>query len=573
VTNSDLEAGYAADSYARVRGLSAVAMTYGPGTLSIVNAIAGAYVERSPIVVVNCGPSQTDIDNQNATGVLYSHSIGAPHTDMDIFRNITTFCDRANSASAALPQLVDNAIAAALIRKHPVYIEIPREFLDKPCPRPVGAIDATVPAGAADAAAVSILQELAAAKNPLLIVGEEVQRYRLADTVRTVLDRLQLKWATTLVAKTLLLESDPHFVGVFDSDKAPAPLQNLIRQSGLIVALGAVFGVEQAHLMIQKVNTTIRAWDGVVVSRGGPPQAVGLPALVDALDRHSAGASAVTYAPDVADPPSDPPAPAGPELTYQQVFDVIAEPAVLDESLTVIADTFLGMYPAAQMHMPVQDSFITCGLWASIGHSVGAAVGAFEGGRRPLVLIGDGGFQMIGQAVSTMVRHQHNSIVVIIANSLYGIEQYLLGRGFYTKAQPPLPYNVWQRGLELRCVRPGAQRHPSRHRHHGGRTANSADHGKGAHDRAVGHLRAGRVPVPAHGPLDPSYRGVEERRAIEGRNPEQRLGAVLSEALDDVVGDDVGHRNARSGSVAIWAAWWCGTPHGCTPTGSRPWWG
>jgi indolepyruvate decarboxylase len=442
VTNSDLEAGYAADGYARVRGLSAVAVSYGPGTLSIVNAIAGAYIERSPVVVVNGGPSQTDIDNQNATGVLFSHSIGQPHTDMDVFGNVTTFCERAESVDA-VPQLVDSAIAAALVRKRPVYIEIPQGFLDVACPQPVGAIDVTVPAGAADAAASSILQELAAATNPLVIVGEEVQRYRLADTALAVLDRLQLQWATTLVAKSVLPESHPRFVGVFNGDEAPVPLKNLILSSGLIVALGAVFGTGHAHLMIPKVNATIRAWDGVVVSRGGAAQAVGLPALADALDHHSAGASPVVYTPDVAAPVSAPPVPTGPDLEYQQVFDVIAEPAFLDESLTVIADTFLGIYPVAQIRMPAQDSFIADGLWSSIGHSIGAAVGAFEGGRRPLVLVGDGGFQMVGQAISTMVRHQHNSIVIIIDNSLYGIEQFLEGYGFYTNpAQPPLPYNV-----------------------------------------------------------------------------------------------------------------------------------
>ena len=64
------------------------------------------------------------------------------------------------------------------------------------------------------------------------------------------------------------------------------------------------------------------------------------------------------------------------------------------------------------------------------------------GGKRPLVLIGDGGFQMVGQSISTMVRYQHDSIIVIIDNSLYGYEQYLLGPAFYTNpAQPPLAYN------------------------------------------------------------------------------------------------------------------------------------
>ena len=80
---------------------------------------------------------------------------------------------------------------------------------------------------------------------------------------------------------------------------------------------------------------------------------------------------------------------------------------------------------------------MACALWASIGHSVGAAVGAWSpGGNRPLVLIGDGGFQMVGQAVSTMVRYHHDAIVVIIDNSLYGFEQYLLGPAYYTNPPP-----------------------------------------------------------------------------------------------------------------------------------------
>jgi len=442
VTNSDLEAGYAADGYARVRGLSAVAVSYGPGTLSIANAVAGAYIERSPIVVINGGPSDKNITDQNTTGVVYSHSMGRPHTDLDVFRNITVFSERETDINR-LPQVVDDAITAALIRKHPVYLEIPRALLDSACPQPVGAIDVTVPAGDADAVATSILQELDTVANPVVIVGEEVQRYRLASQVLAVLDRLQVRWATTLVGKSVLPEDHPRFLGVFNGDRAPAALKTLIQQAGLIVALGSVFGSNHANLMIPKANQTIRVWDGVAVFRGGPPKSVGLPALVAALDSQSIAASPVVDTVGVATP-VDPPAPATPELGYQQVFDVVAEPEFLDPSFVVIPDTFLGIYPAARMKLPAQDSFIVNAIWASIGHSVGAAVGAaVPGGKRPLVLIGDGGFQMVGQAVSTMVRYQHNSIIVIIDNSLYGIEQFLLGPGYYTNlSQPPLPYNV-----------------------------------------------------------------------------------------------------------------------------------
>jgi indolepyruvate decarboxylase len=442
VTNSDLEAGYAADGYARTRGLSAVAVSHGPGTLSIVNAIAAAYVERSPVVIINGGPSQKNIDDQNTTGVLFSHSMGRPHTDLDVFRNVTVLCERETNLNN-VPAFVDNAIRTALMRKHPVYIEFPKALFEASCPQPVGAIDVTVPAGDANTVATSILAKLATTTHPVVIVGEEVQRYRVAAQVQTVLDRLQVKWATTLVGKSVLSEHHSRFIGCFNGDKAPTTLKNAIQQAGLIVALGAVFGSGHANLMIPKATQTIRVWDGAAVIPGQAPRPVGLPALVAALESQSVGAAPISYAGEPA-PVADPPTAATPELSYQQVFDVVAEPVFLDSSFTVIPDTFLGIYPAARMKLPAADMFICDGIWASIGHSVGAAVGVWgPGGKRPLVLIGDGGFQMVGQAVSTMVRYQHNSVVVIVDNSLYGIEQFLLGPSFYTNpSQPPLAYNV-----------------------------------------------------------------------------------------------------------------------------------
>ena len=97
VNSSDLESGYAADGYARVRGLSAVSVSYGVGTLSLVNAIAGAYIERSPVVVLNGGPSQKNIDDLNSAGVLFSHSMGRPHSDMEAFAPFTALCERAET--------------------------------------------------------------------------------------------------------------------------------------------------------------------------------------------------------------------------------------------------------------------------------------------------------------------------------------------------------------------------------------------------------------------------------------------------------------------------------------------
>ena len=232
--------------------------------------------------------------------------MGKPNTDLDIFRNVTAFCARETDESK-IPKLIDDAIKAALVTKHPVYLEAPKDLFSRPCSPPAAPIDTTVPAGAADAVATSILQELTTATNPVVVVGEEVQRYGLASKVLTVLDRLQVRWATTVVGKSVLPEQHPRFIGVFNGDKAPADLRNAIAQAGVIVALGAVFGSGHANLMIPRADKTIRVWDGTAVIRDGAPQSVGLPALVDQLDSQSVGANPIAYntpIPAVADPPA-----------------------------------------------------------------------------------------------------------------------------------------------------------------------------------------------------------------------------------------------------------------------------
>lgn len=153
VTASDLEAGYAADGYARVRGLSAVAVAYGVGTRSLVNAVTGAYVERSPVLVLNGGLSDERIRRQTDKRILFSHSDGRAYGDLEMFRPVICFCERA---------------AAALTVKRPAYVEIPTDFLSKAVAPPVRTLLPTPPAGAAAASAKAIMAALRAARPPLL---------------------------------------------------------------------------------------------------------------------------------------------------------------------------------------------------------------------------------------------------------------------------------------------------------------------------------------------------------------------------------------------------------------------
>jgi indolepyruvate decarboxylase len=122
-------------------------------------------------------------------------------------------------------------------------------------------------------------------------------------------------------------------------------------------------------------------------------------------------------------------------LTYDEAIQAVSDFVSADERFVVVSDTSLSMYPAADIAVKGADAYVCNGVWQAIGFSVAAAVGVgLAHTRRPLVICGDGGFQMTAPAISTMARHRIKSVVLVLDNGHYGIEQFLLDRSYFTNA-------------------------------------------------------------------------------------------------------------------------------------------
>jgi indolepyruvate decarboxylase len=439
VNASDLEAGYAADGYARTKGLGAVAVSYGVGTLSMINAIAGAQVERSPVVVINGGPTKRHLDNLKDLDIVFSHSIGQPATDLAAYKLVTASAARAGSV-AEVPATVDNAISTALKTKRPVYIEIDMDLWTAPCPGPIGPIPGTnPPAGTEQQLATTIVGLIRAANKPVILVGNEIQRFGLADKVLDLINKLGVRWATALISKSTLAEQGTGWIGVYDPPHSLTSVKNAVEGADLLVTLGCVYPSGYANFVSSAIGRIVQIYDGKVRIKNAAKKNAELVALVSALVIEAAKAPPKPV-PAGATPPA--PGPATGPLTYKQVFERIG--AALDDTWITIPDTFLGTYSAANLPVKGRDAFLCSAVWASIGHSVAAAVGAsFGSSRRPLVICGDGGFHMTAQALSTMVQNGRNPVTVVIANGIYGFEQFLVDPSFFTNpANLPRPYVV-----------------------------------------------------------------------------------------------------------------------------------
>ncbi len=447
-TSSDLDAGYAADGYARTKGLAAVSVTYGVGAMALLPVVAGAYAERSPIVVISGGPSGKDLTLEEEHGSLFSHSSGHLGADLKLFGEVTAAAVRVERADD-LPAATDELLRTALHTKRPVYLEIAKHLWWASCAAPSGAIDAAPVPSPHDVTSAAVARDtLQQASKPLVLVGAEVARFGLQDEVERFLTGSGLSWACTLLGKGVLDESLAGFVGVYQGARSLPGCRSAVEGSDGLLMLGCVMGRQLRELATEPgPGVRLRVNQGEARSpKGTAPVSLG--GVVRALKPLTTPTKAPSTLPahyaerrkGLGKPWRDEPG-----LAYD---DALAEVAAVVEGRAdriLVADTSLSMYPAADVAVS-RGGYLCNGVWNSIGFSVPASIGVAKGsGRRPVVVCGDGGFQMTSQALSTLARRGLPAVVLVLDNGVYGIEQFLLDPKWHGSGGAPRDYLALQR--------------------------------------------------------------------------------------------------------------------------------
>ena len=237
-TCNELNAGYAADAYARINRIGAVCVTYAVGGFSVLNAVAGAYAERVPLIVISGGPSLAD----RRRGLLLHHTLGDFNAQADIFAKVTIASAVLTDAALA-PAQIDEILAACLRHKRPVFIEIPEDLVDHPCPRPepfrfdaLLESDSAALAEAVDEAAAMLRN----ARRPAVLAGVEIHRFRLRAMAQALIERTGYPFATTLLAKSLITEQHPLFVGIYTGALSEGYVQRTVERADCLLNLGSI---------------------------------------------------------------------------------------------------------------------------------------------------------------------------------------------------------------------------------------------------------------------------------------------------------------------------------------------
>ena len=411
--------GFAADAASRARGgLGVAAVTYGAGAFNLVNAVAGAYAERVPLVVLSGAPAA----HEARSGYLLHHQVKTLDSQWRLFEELTVARARLDDRERA-PEQIARVLDAALERMRPVYLEIPRDMPGRPC-GPVPQLPAAVPdAERLAACADELLARLRGAERPVLMVGVEVHRYALESRVAELARRLSIPVVTSFMGRGLLAQADVQLLGTYIGLAGDPRVSEQVERSDGLLLLGVIVSDTNFAVSSRRIDlrNTFQVFDGNVQMGHHVYQELPIAALIDALLARVPPLSVAAAAPASATalPDTTPCVPAA------MPDDAPITPHAIAEAVNALLRTHGAMPLASDIGdclftaMDIeQTTLVAPGYYATMGYGVPAGLGLqVSTGQRPIILVGDGAFQMTGWELGNAVRCGCDPIVLVLNNA------------------------------------------------------------------------------------------------------------------------------------------------------------
>lgn len=417
-------AGFAADAYARVRGLGVVCVTYCVGGLKVANTTAEAFAEKSPVVIITGAPGMKEREKNP----LLHHKVREFDTQKKVFDQLTIASTVLSDPQTAF-QEIDRVLHAALRYKRPVYIELPRDQVFVPgIPhyRTPKVHERSNP-GTLRAALAEAGEMIDAARKPVILADVEVHRFGLQEQVLQLVEKTGIPVAATVLGKSVIGEQHPLYLGIYEGAMGREAVREYVESSDCIILLGAFMtdinlGIYTARLdpgrciytTSEKLSIGYHSYEEVRFKD-----------FIRGLLSLKLGRRATTRIPR--------PAPilpfqvrnTGTRLSVKRLFERLN--GFLSRNTVVVADVGDALFGATDLFIREQTEFLAPAYYTSMGFAVPACVGAQLANPRlrPLVLVGDGAFQMTGMELATIARYQLNPVVVVLNNNGYGTERHM----------------------------------------------------------------------------------------------------------------------------------------------------
>lgn len=440
-TCNELNAAYAADGYARIRGIGAFSSTFGVGELSAINGVAGAFAERVPIVVITGSPATMNF----RTKPLLHHTLGDYKIPMKMYELITAASTQLVSAESS-PTEIDRVLAACISQQQPVYISFPSDVVMMKCPSPKPFVFPTPAASDKESLGEAIkeaLKMLNKAEKPVIIGDVELIRFKLQKEFSGLLDKTGYPYVTMMLGKTILSEQHQQFIGLYEGNRSRDYVRERVESADCIIQLGALMtdfnsggfttNIDESKTIsanIRTVKIKHHFFENVYLH----DFIIGLTEKLTHRDKVNLDIQcAAVYCEHRHTEPYLHNAPQ--QLTNKRFFDRISH--FIKNNSIVIAETGVSLFSASETLMPEGTTFIGQTFYGSIGYTVGATLGASMAApdRHIVLFVGDGAFQVTCQDLSTMIRNNLKPVIFLLNNDGYTIERVITDRP-YNDLQP-----------------------------------------------------------------------------------------------------------------------------------------
>lgn len=427
---NELNAGYAADGYARSRGVGACVVTFTVGGLSVLNAVAGAYSENLPVICIVGGPNSNDY----GTNRILHHTIGLPDFSQELrcFQTVTCAQAVVNHLDDAHEQ-IDTAISTALKESKPVYISISCNLPGIPHPTfardpvPFFLAPKTSNQLGLEAAVEVAAAFLNRAVKAVIVGGPKLRVAKAQHAFVELADASGYPVAVMPSAKGLVPECHPNFIGTYWGAVSTSFCGEIVESADAYLFAGPIFNDYSSvgYSLLVKKDKAIMVEPKRVTIGNGPSfgwvfMADFLSALAKKLTRNS---TALENYRRIFVPPGIPLKHENNELLRVNIlFKHIQE--MLSGATAVIAETGDSWFNCQKLRLPENCGYEFQMQYGSIGWSVGATLGYAQAAKdkRVIACIGDGSFQVTAQDISTMIRCGQKSIIFLINNGGYTIE-------------------------------------------------------------------------------------------------------------------------------------------------------
>jgi TPP-dependent 2-oxoacid decarboxylase len=421
-------AGFAADAYARLQGLGVVCVTYSVGGLKIANTTAQAFAEKSPVVVISGAPGIYERINNP----LLHHKVRNFDTQYQIFKELTiasTVLDNPDTAFAE----IDRVLAAAYRYKRPVYIELPRDVIQLPGNsnyQPTSLPESSDRETLAEALSEAV-NLINSARQPAILADVEIHRFGLQDLLLQFVEKTNIAIAETILGKSVISEFHPNYIGLYEGEMGSEFARQYIESSDCLIMLGMFLtdvnlGIFTANLdpklcisvTTEKTSIHLHHYDDIRLQDF-------LQGLLDAnIHRRELTLPERTQPPTIFSPQPDR------KITIARLFERLN--CLLSGNTIVLADVGDALFAGSELVVHNKSRFLSPAYYASVGFAIPAAIGAqmAQPDARPLVLVGDGAFQMTGMEVSTIARYGLNPIIIVLNNGGYATERPMLDGKF-----------------------------------------------------------------------------------------------------------------------------------------------